>query len=80
LHKDRLGQRWYEMSALQQVIQASGRIMRSETDWGDTYVLDRNAMILIKKYRNGCPDWFLGRIVRLRCWMGRDGKVNEKDS
>jgi Rad3-related DNA helicase len=52
LHKDRLGQRWYEMSALQQVIQASGRIMRSETDWGDTYILDRNAQKLIQKYKN----------------------------
>ncbi|MCL4449693.1 MAG: hypothetical protein M1386_00025 [Candidatus Thermoplasmatota archaeon] len=63
LHKDRLGQRWYEMSALQQVIQASGRIMRSETDWGDTYILDRNALMLIRKYGSECPDWFLERIV-----------------
>jgi hypothetical protein len=38
LHRDRLGQRWYEMSALQQVIQASGRIMRNEEDWGDFHI------------------------------------------
>jgi Rad3-related DNA helicase len=52
------------MSALQQVIQASGRIMRSETDWGDTYILDRNALMLIRKYGSECPDWFLERIAR----------------
>ena len=62
-HKDKMGQRWYEMSALQQVIQASGRIMRNDRDWGDTYVLDRNALMLIRKYRSECPDWFLERIV-----------------
>ena len=59
-----MGQRWYEMSALQQVIQASGRIMRNEKDWGDTYVLDMNAMKLIDRYRAECPRWFLDRIVQ----------------
>lgn len=52
------------MSALQQVIQASGRIMRNDRDWGDTYVLDMNATKLISKYRTECPRWFLDRIVQ----------------
>lgn len=61
-HKDKMGQRWYEMSALQQVIQASGRIMRNDRDWGDTYILDMYAMKLINKHRAECPEWFLKRL------------------
>ena len=45
------------------MIQASGRIMRNEKDWGDTYVLDMNAMKLIDRYRAECPRWFLNRII-----------------
>ncbi len=62
MHKDRMGQRWYELSALQQVIQASGRIMRNDRDWGDTYILDMNAMKLINRYKAECPKWFLKRL------------------
>ena len=59
-----MGQRWYDISALQMVIQAAGRIVRSRDDWGETYVLDRTALKLIKKYETECPDWFLERIVQ----------------
>lgn len=45
-----------------QLIQASGRIVRSREDWGETYILDRSALKLIDKYRNECPDWFLKRL------------------
>jgi Rad3-related DNA helicase len=57
-----MGQRWYEMSALQMIIQAAGRIVRSREDWGETYILDMNAMKLIQKYKQECPDWFLKRL------------------
>ncbi len=63
MHKAQMGQEWYELSALQQVIQAAGRIVRSKDDWGYTYVLDRNALKLIRKYRSKCPDWFMKRLV-----------------
>ena len=62
LHKDKMGQRWYDLSALQQIIQASGRIVRSKDDWGETYILDMNALKLINRYRGECPDWFLKRL------------------
>ena len=55
LHKDRMGQRWYDLSALQQIIQASGRIVRSKEDWGETYILERSALKLINKYRERVP-------------------------
>ena len=51
-----MGQRWYEMSALQQIIEASGRIVRSKDDWGETYILDRSALKLVQKFRQECPD------------------------
>ena len=63
LHKDKIELRWYDLSALQQIIQASGRIVRSREDWGETYVLDRTALKLIRKYGSECPDWFLKRLV-----------------
>ncbi len=61
-HKEQMGQRWYDVSALQMVIQAAGRIVRSKDDWGETYVLDRTALKLIKKYEKECPVWFLERL------------------
>ena len=50
-----MGQRWYDLSALQQIIQASGRIVRSKEDWGETYILERSALKLINKYRERVP-------------------------
>ena len=44
------------------VIQAAGRSVRSKDDWGETYILDRTALKLIKKYEKECPDWFLERL------------------
>ena len=44
------------------VFQAAGRIVRSKDDWGETYILDRTALKLIKKYEKECPDWFLERL------------------
>ena len=43
-------------------MQASGRIMRSKDDWGVTYILDSNAVRLVKKYGPSLPEWFLGRM------------------
>ena len=42
---------WYEMRAVIQLLQAFGRIVRSEKDYGVTYVLDAHAAKLIKKYQ-----------------------------
>ena len=56
------GEKWYELSALQRIIQAAGRIVRSKDDWGETFILDMTALKLIKKYENECPEWFLERL------------------
>ncbi len=60
-HKNR-DKEWYELDALQSVIQAAGRIVRSREDWGITYVLDTNVPRLINRYSNHCPEWFRERI------------------
>ena len=56
------GRQWYETDALLHIMQASGRIMRSKDDWGVTYLLDGNAIRLIKMYEASLPEWFTSRI------------------
>ena len=63
-HKGRL-EDWYELNALQNIIQASGRIIRSESDFGTTYIIDRTSLDLIQKFRDKLPRWFTQRIVGL---------------
>lgn len=63
-HKGRL-EDWYQFNALQNIIQASGRIIRSESDFGTTYIIDRTSLDLIQKFRDKLPRWFTQRIVGL---------------
>ena len=41
------GSTWYMLQALRSLLQASGRIMRSPTDWGDTWIIDSSARDLL---------------------------------
>ncbi|MDE1881832.1 MAG: hypothetical protein KGI89_14965 [Euryarchaeota archaeon] len=41
------GSTWYMLQALRSILQASGRIMRSPTDWGDTWITDSSARDLL---------------------------------
>lgn len=63
-HQKRL-ENWYSLDALQNIIQASGRIIRSESDYGTTYILDRNALDKIQQFTDKLPKWFLKRVVGL---------------
>ena len=58
LHPD-----WYDQQTIQTVIQATGRICRSEEDWGVTYMLDEDFKILWDRRRSMFPDWFKEAIV-----------------
>ena len=40
--KKDLDQDWYTLQTVMTIIQACGRIVRSDTDYGDTYILDRD--------------------------------------
>lgn len=57
------GARWYDEATLMAVLQASGRIMRSATDTGVTYVLDTNVRRLVSTYWVFLPEWFRQRVL-----------------
>lgn len=56
------GNHWYALSTLKAVIQASGRIIRSEDDEGRVYVLDGSIHKLLSQTAKWVPNWFEGRL------------------
>ncbi len=50
---------WYAMSAILTLIQATGRISRTDNDYGKTYIIDSNFKVLLRKYRELVPSWYL---------------------
>ncbi len=56
---------WYVSCAIARLIQASGRIVRSPTDWGTTYILDSCFGDLIKRHRRFFTSWFLESVYRV---------------
>jgi len=49
---------WYALQTAMTVIQACGRIVRSETDHGVTYILDADFNLLWDRYKRFFPPWF----------------------
>lgn len=58
-------QSWYEAETLKTILQACGRICRSETDHGSTYVLDEDAARLLRQHWDELPRWFTRAIVEM---------------
>lgn len=54
---------WYAMKTIMTIIQAAGRICRSETDHGITYILDSDFQNLWERHRDFFPKWFVEAIV-----------------
>ncbi len=54
---------WYISSTINRLVQASGRIVRSEDDWGKTYILDECFADLVRHYKDLFPSWFLESIA-----------------
>jgi Rad3-related DNA helicase len=50
---------WYINQVIQTVCQASGRVVRSEIDHGDTYILDLGFEKVLFRYEKYFPIWFL---------------------
>jgi Rad3-related DNA helicase len=50
--------------AWQQLVQAAGRGVRSETDWCDTFIIDSHFEWLLRDYRKMAPKWFLEAITK----------------
>jgi len=51
-------QTWYGWAALRDLLQASGRVCRSEDDYGITYLYDSHAEWLIEQMSELAPRWF----------------------
>lgn len=49
---------WYTMQTIMGIIQACGRIVRSATDHGDTYILDHDFVRLYEENPTFFPAWF----------------------
>jgi len=49
---------WYYNQALIDVEQAYGRVVRSSTDWGRTYVVDSSITSLLSKCKKDVSPWF----------------------
>lgn len=49
---------WYTLETVMTILQACGRIVRSETDHGDTYILDADFIRLYRDNPKFFPKWF----------------------
>lgn len=54
---------WYALMAVKGIIQASGRIVRSESDFGATYITDADFGYLWEKYSTFFPRWWKEALI-----------------
>lgn len=53
-----ISNRWYQRKTLTNIIQGSGRVVRSPTDWGVTYIMDGSfGYLYSQSYHMVCPWW-----------------------
>jgi len=60
---------WYDLQAVMSIIQACGRIVRSDTDIGQTYILDSDFLQLYERQSHMFPRWWTDALV----WPKRKG-------
>ena len=60
--KLKINPEWYRWKAIVNILQGTGRSVRSETDWAVTYILDGSLADLIHNNRKAFPIEFLQRI------------------
>lgn len=48
--------------AIKQLVQASGRIVRTPEDWGDTFIIDSHLQWVLSKYRKIIPKWWMASV------------------
>ena len=53
-----MSQEWYLRQTLIDLIQSTGRIVRSETDWGTNYILDSSFTYLQSRTTRLFPSWW----------------------
>ena len=55
---------WYKMETIKTIVQACGRIVRSETDQGATYIMDADIIRLIDNYPHFFPKWWMSAVKK----------------
>lgn len=68
--KKELNPDWYSLQAVMSIIQACGRIVRSDTDVGHTYILDSDFLNLWERHHEMFPKWWTEALV----WPKRKGR------
>jgi Rad3-related DNA helicase len=61
--KLKINPEWYRWKAIVNILQGTGRSVRSEEDWAVTYILDAALADLIHNNRKAFPPEFMKRIV-----------------
>ena len=56
---------WYSNECIKTILQASGRICRSISDYGITYILDSSFKRLYDNYRDLFPEWYQKGVIGL---------------
>jgi len=57
------GSNWYAHKTISSVIQMSGRAVRSESDYAETHILDRQFGKLYSEHRMMFPAWFREAVI-----------------
>ena len=55
--------KWYTINTAQTLIQMTGRSIRSETDYCNTYILDSNFLSFAKKAIDILPNWWKDAVI-----------------
>ena len=66
------GQAWYSGLAIRDVVQMSGRVMRSEDDWGVTYIMDARFGRFYYRNKNQFPTHFQEAVTWEEEWTKPD--------
>jgi Rad3-related DNA helicase len=53
---------WYTADAINRIVQGSGRVCRSISDHGTTYIIDKNLAWLVKRHKDLFPPWWMDAV------------------
>ena len=56
--KKSIGEYWYKSMCAQEITQAAGRVVRHQSDWGHTFILDTQACDLVTDHKGLFPKYF----------------------
>lgn len=64
LIRKKIDPKWYVLSALNKIVQGSGRSVRHAKDYSVTYIFDERVERLLSRYKDFMPKWFIRSIEK----------------